>query len=165
MNRSPGAATGTSFDARAIASAAPLNSTVEVEVGPQAGRVRQQVPDGDARPCRTGRIRDERGHRIAQPDAPLLHQLHHAGRRRDDLGQRGEIEDRVFGHRLARGRDGAIAEGRVIDDSSPRPISTTAPGNSSRAIAASNEAADRPQIRRRPACRRRRRGVRAVRRR
>ena len=45
---------------------------------------------------------DERRHAIAEPESALLDQHHHARRRRHDLGQRREVEDRVERHRLDR---------------------------------------------------------------
>jgi len=58
-----------------------------------------------------------RCHPIAQADAALLDEHHHARRRGDDLGQRRQIEDGVERHRLDRRRDGAIADGLLIEDS------------------------------------------------
>ncbi len=46
----------------------------------------------------------------------VLDQLHHAGRRRHDLGQRRDVEDRVERHRLGRRLDGAPADRLLIDD-------------------------------------------------
>jgi hypothetical protein len=78
--------------------------------------VREEVPDGDAVLAVARELRNELRQRIVQPDAPLFHQLHHARRRRHDFRQRGEIEDRVFGHRLGyRGHD-PLAERLVIDN-------------------------------------------------
>ena len=68
----------------------------------------------------------------------LLDQHHHAGRRRHDLGQRREIEDRVERHRLdapARARGCRSPSRRATR--SPRPTSTTAPGSFLSAIACS----------------------------
>ena len=39
---------------------------------------------------------------IGKPQLSVFNQLHHRGRRGDDLGERGEIEDRVERHRLDR---------------------------------------------------------------
>ena len=101
----------------------------QIDVGPETRDVRQQMPDRDARPCRSARspgmnVRD----RIVQTDPALLDQPHHRGRRRHHLGQRGEVEDRVERHRLGR-RDRRRAGRRPSRrrPSSPRPTSTTAP--------------------------------------
>ena len=59
---------------------------------------------------------NEGRHRIVQAHAALLDQLHHRRRRRDDLGQRGEVEDRVERHRLGRRHDRALAVRLFEDD-------------------------------------------------
>ena len=48
----------------------------------------------------TSELGNELRHRIVQADAPLLDELHHAGRRRDDFRERRHVEDSVFRHRL-----------------------------------------------------------------
>ena len=89
---------------------------LELEVGPQSGRVRQQMPDLDARLAIAPELRDELRDRLVQPDASFLHELHHARGRRHHFGERGEIEDGVLGHRLGRGRHRPLAEGGVVRD-------------------------------------------------
>ncbi len=61
-------------------------------------------------------LRDERRDRIREADAPVLDQHHHRGRRRDDLGERGQIEDGVDRHRLGHGLEGAAAIGAAEHD-------------------------------------------------
>ncbi len=78
----------------------------QVDVGPEAGGVREQVADGDVALPVALEAGDVAGHRIDQPQPAFFDQLHHAGRRRDDLGQRGRVEDRVERHRLARRQRG-----------------------------------------------------------
>ena len=46
---------------------------------------------------------------------PSSTSCHHARRRRHDLGERGEVEDGVFGHRLGSRLHGALAERAVVD--------------------------------------------------
>ena len=58
----------------------------------------------------------ERRHPVAQAELALLDQHHHAGRRRHDLGERGEVEDRVERHRLDRRDQRAAADRLLIED-------------------------------------------------
>ena len=94
----------------------PLPRIGKVHVGPEAADVRQQVADRDAALAVALEARHVPRHRIVQPDATLFHQPHHGGRRRDHLGQRREVEDRIGGHRLGRGDDGALAVGLLEQD-------------------------------------------------
>src|SRR5688572_9650129 len=55
-------------------------------------------------------------YRIIQPHAALLHQSHYGGRCRHDLGQRGEIEDCVEGHRLRRRNDRPLSVRLLEED-------------------------------------------------
>ena len=89
---------------------------VELEIGTQAGDVRQQMTDRDLGLAVARELGDEARHRIAQPDAAVLHQLHHARRRRHHFGERGEIEQGVFGHRLGRRQNRASAERVGVQD-------------------------------------------------
>jgi hypothetical protein len=63
--------------------------------------------------CRT---RDVSRDAIRQAHAPVLDQFHDAGRRRHDLGQRGDVENGVEGHRLRRRVNGAPADRLLVDD-------------------------------------------------
>src|SRR6266550_8583362 len=78
--------------------------------------MRQQLTNVDAAFTVAAELGDELRYRVAETDPALFHQLHHASGRRYDFGQRGEIEDGVFGHRLWRRLDGALAERVVIVD-------------------------------------------------
>ncbi len=89
---------------------------LELEIGPQPRCVRQQLANGDGALAVAPELGDELRDRIGQANPPLLHQLHHAGGRRHDFGQGGQIEDRVFGHRLLNRPDRAPAERPVIHD-------------------------------------------------
>ena len=89
---------------------------VELEIGTQAGDVRQQVTDRDLGLSVPRELGDEARHRIAQPDPALLHQLHHARRRRHHFGERGEIEQGVFGHRLGRRQNRALTKRAGVQD-------------------------------------------------
>jgi len=56
------------------------------------------------------------GDRIGDAQFALLHQLQNGGSGSEDLSERGEIENRVEGHRLAPGEHGAGAVGMAEDD-------------------------------------------------
>ena len=58
----------------------------------------------------------KRGDAVAQPDPPFLDQHHHAGRRRDHLGERRQVEDGVERHRLDLRHERAVADGLLIHD-------------------------------------------------
>ena len=83
---------------------------VQLQIGTQPRRVRHQVANRDGALAVPRELGNELRHRIAQPDGALLHQLHHARRRRDDFRQRREIENGVLRHRLRRGEDRALTE-------------------------------------------------------
>jgi hypothetical protein len=65
--------------------------------------VGHQVPDRDVGLVVALEAGDVVRDAIVQPDPAVLHQLHHARRRRYDLGERGRVEDRVERHRLGAG--------------------------------------------------------------
>ena len=73
------------------------------------------MADGDVGLAVALEPRNERGDPIVQPDPALLDQHHHARRRRDHLGQRRQVEDRVERHRLDRGLDRAVAERLLVE--------------------------------------------------
>ena len=106
MTRSSTRATGTSSMASASAVLGAAPGIGQVDIGPEAGGVREQVADGDVALPVALEAGDVAGHRIDQAQPAFFDQLHHAGRRRDDLGQRGRVEDRVQRHRLARRQRG-----------------------------------------------------------
>ena len=151
MNRSPGRRDG-HFLRRArdrFGRAAELDG--ELEVGPQTGRVRHQVMDGDGGLAVLAELRNERG------DADRS-----AGCRPCSTScitlvvvattlvseARSKIVSSVIASRA--GCDGAIAEGRVIHDL----VAASDQHDGARQLFASdrraNEAADRRQIRRTP---------------
>ncbi len=82
---------------------------IEIDVRPQSGNVRQQMPDRDGALAVALEARHEAGHGIVEPNPSLLYQPHHRRRRRNDFGQRRQVEDRVQRHPFRRGIDGAIA--------------------------------------------------------
>ena len=88
----------------------------ERQIGRQSRRMRQQMEYGDRLLAVRAELGDELRDGIAQTNAPLLHELHHARRRRHDFGQRGEIEDRVVGDRLGRRRDRATTERALVEN-------------------------------------------------
>ena len=55
-------------------------------------------------------------YRIIQAEAALLVKLHDRRRRRQNLGQRCDIEDGVFGHRFGHRRERAVSVGLLKDD-------------------------------------------------
>ncbi len=81
----------------------------DVDVRPQPRHVRQQVADGDAVLSVFSKLRNECRDRIGEADPAVFNQRHHGRSRRDDLGQRREVEDRVERHGLDRWLHGAIA--------------------------------------------------------
>ncbi len=89
---------------------------IELEVGPQARRVREQVPDGDVALAVLLEAGHVQGDAVGQPQLALLHQHHDRRRRRDHLGERGGVEDRVGRHRLWRGLNGAPSDRRLPGD-------------------------------------------------
>ena len=70
--------------------------------------MRQQVPDGNAILPVALEAGDVGRDAIGKPQLSVFNQLHHRGRRGDDLGERGEIEDRVERHRLDRRPKGTV---------------------------------------------------------
>ena len=58
--------------------------------------------------------------RSLELDAPFLDEQHHGRRRRDRLGERSHVEDRVTSHRLGRRLDGPVP-GRPCINNRPSP--------------------------------------------
>jgi hypothetical protein len=82
---------------------------VKIDVRPQSRNVRQEMANRDAALAIPIESRHQRRHWIVEPEPARFDQLHYRGRRGHHLGQRREIEDRIDGHRLDRGNDGAPA--------------------------------------------------------
>jgi VWFA-related protein len=78
--------------------------------------VSQQVANRDVPFAVSLESRDEGGDAVVQPDAAVLDEDHHAGRRRDPFGERCDIEDRVRRHRLDRRHQCAVADRLLVDD-------------------------------------------------
>ncbi len=78
--------------------------------------MREEIADGDAIFAVFGELRNERRDRIGEPHFAFFDQHHHRGRRRDDLRERRQIEDRIERHRFGRGLDRALAVGFAKDD-------------------------------------------------
>jgi hypothetical protein len=74
------------------------------------------MTDQDAVLAVLAELGNESGDGIDQLHVPRLDELHHAGRRRHHFRERGDVEDRVFGHRLGRRLNRPAAEGRVVED-------------------------------------------------
>ncbi len=88
----------------------PGEFRLQRQIRRQSRGVREQLKNRDRGLPTRGERRNEFRHRIAQPHASLLDQLHHARRGGHHLGERGQIEDRVLGHRLARRQNSTLAE-------------------------------------------------------
>ena len=88
---------------------------IEIEIGRQAGIVRHEVADGDGAlaALKFGKVF---GDRVVGREAAFVVELHQRAGGGDDFGERGDVEDGVGGHRLARGQEGAFAVGFAIDD-------------------------------------------------
>jgi hypothetical protein len=78
--------------------------------------VRQEVADGDVALAVAFEAGNVGRDAVIQPDPPVLHKHHHGRRGGHDLGERGEVEDRVQGHRLGRRFDGAPPERLLVED-------------------------------------------------
>ena len=76
--------------------------------------MRHQVPDGDVAFPVALEAGNEGRHAVAQPDLPFLDQHHHARRRRHDLRERRQIEDRIERHRLGGGNKRAAADRLLV---------------------------------------------------
>lgn len=87
----------------------------EVEIGREAGEVRQQFANRDVLLAVLRELRQIGCHRIIEAHAAVLNQLHHRGCGCDALGERGKIEDRIGGHGLAFRLERAVTEGFAID--------------------------------------------------
>lgn len=76
----------------------------------------QQMPDGDVALAVPLESRQVGRHAVGEPEPPLLDQLHHGRGGGDDFGQRGQVEDRIHGHGLDGGLQGAAAEDALVGD-------------------------------------------------
>lgn len=77
--------------------------------------MRHQIAHRDrTRP--TLELRKILGYRIVEAHAALLEQLHHAARGRDDFGKRGDVENRIRGHRLFGRLESAVAVSLAEDN-------------------------------------------------
>ncbi len=65
--------------------------------GPIGGNHLRRIGGPAHEHLRGGKLRQDAGHRIPQPEAALLHQLHD-GHRRDRLGHREDPPEGVVGH-------------------------------------------------------------------
>ncbi len=88
----------------------------ERNIGRQAGVVGKQLANGNVLLTVGGKLGQIFCYRIIQPKAALLVKLHDRRRGRQDLGQRCDIEDGVFGHRFGRRHQGAVSVGLLKDD-------------------------------------------------
>ncbi len=93
--------------------AAPVG--VEVEIGPQAGKMRHQMTQGDIgfAALEFGEVL---GDAIVDAESAPLEKLHQDRRRGDHLGERGDVEDRVERHGFAPGRERAEPVGFAVED-------------------------------------------------
>ena len=137
-----------------------------VDVGPEAGDVGEQVPDGDVALAVACELRDEGRDPVGEAKATVLDERRHAGRRGDHLGDRRHVEDGVGGHRLDRRLERPLAEALEVQ----RAVTATDQDDRPRHLAGLNrlfdelvdeaEASGLRLRRRRPQCgRRSRRGL------
>ena len=71
--------------------------------------MRQQAPERDAAERPAAKLAQVPPEGCVERDAAALDERHHRERRAERLGERGEVEDRVLGHRLGRGQEPARA--------------------------------------------------------
>ncbi len=99
----------------------PVNARVvtapdrqQVEIGPQAGKMRHQIADGNlaVASLKFGQIV---GHGIVEANLALIEELHHRGCGGYYFGQGGGVEDGIHGHGLARGDQRPFAIGLAIN--------------------------------------------------
>ena len=62
------------------------------------------------------KFREIANHWIVNPHLASIDQLHHCNRGRDHLGERCDIENRIYGHRLAARLDGPAPKRFAVDD-------------------------------------------------
>src|SRR4030095_840961 len=72
----------------------------EVEIGAVAGGVREKLLDGDLLRFGVFALGNEFADGVTQPKLPLLDEDHYRGRRRNRLGQRRYVKDRIDRHLL-----------------------------------------------------------------
>src|SRR5581483_2112983 len=78
--------------------------------------MREHLAEGDVALVVDAEVVEEARHPVAQAQLVLAHQQHHRDRRRQGLGQRREVEDRLQPHRRAFGHQRAMAEGALEHD-------------------------------------------------
>ena len=78
----------------------------KVEIGAQAGEMRQQVADGDGAVAAL-ELGEICGDGVVQPDLPQIEKLHQARGGRDHFGERRGVEDGLGRHRFFLGEQGA----------------------------------------------------------
>ena len=84
------------LDARVVAA----ERRIEIEVGFEPRKVSHQLADRDVALAAL-KLRQIIGDFVRQPQLPVFENLHCPGRRRDHLGQRRQVENRIERHRLA----------------------------------------------------------------
>ena len=88
----------------------------QFQVRGQAGIMRHQFPDGDQLFAVLLEFRPVIADRRAEHNFALLHKLHHGRRGGHHFGHRGQVKDRVHGHRPPFGHQGALAKSFSIDN-------------------------------------------------
>ena len=107
---------GRGFEEAAQAFLAAMPRAGEVEVGREAGVVREALADGDVLLAVGSELGNVMRDGIVDADLALLVELHHGGGGDEILGERGHVEDGVLGHRFTRGHERALTVGAMEDD-------------------------------------------------
>ena len=107
---------GGGLEEAAQAFLAPMPRAGEVEVGRQAGVVREALADGDVLLAVGTELGEIVRDWIVDADLALLVELHHGGGGNEVFGERGHVEDGVLGHGFAGGHQRALAVGAMEND-------------------------------------------------
>lgn len=84
------------------------------KAGAEARGVSEEVPNGDGRFVVGGEIGNEFGDGIVEIESAAFGEDHDGRCSGDDFGERGGIEDGVFGHRFAFWKNGTVAIGAMV---------------------------------------------------
>src|SRR5688572_30057 len=135
-----------------VRAARALDAPDVLEEGPPRGQpraVRQQMPDGDAVLPVDGEPRHETAHALVEPERTVTDEQHDGQRRREGLGQRREIEDRLFAHRRYGGLEAPVPDGQMEEHVVPARDERHRPGERACLDAALEHGHDPPHLHRR----------------
>src|SRR5262245_42376045 len=80
----------------------------------------QQVAKGDVSLSVHAEVVEETRHPVVESDLPFFDHEHHGDGGGERLGERGDVEDRIFAHRAHLRLQAAVAEGAMVEY--PRPL-------------------------------------------